>query len=58
MKFFSKVMANIRKPKHADGFMGKNTRNAVRGYQKHNGLFVDGNIGGPNSATRIKLGVR
>ena len=45
-------------PKFADGFMGKNTRDAVRGFQGHNGLFVDGDIGGPNSATRIKLGVR
>lgn len=45
-------------PKFADGFMGENTRKAVRGYQANNGLKVDGDIGGPNSATRIKLGVR
>ena len=44
-------------PKHADGYMGKHTRNAVRGFQSRNGLYVDGDIGGPNSQTRRKLGV-
>jgi hypothetical protein len=45
-------------PKYADGFTGKNTSDAVRGFQKNNGLKVDGDFGGPNSATRKKLGVR
>jgi len=45
-------------PKFADGFMGENTRKAVRGYQAQNGLKVDGNVGGPNSETRKRLGVR
>lgn len=45
-------------PKYADGFMGKNTRDAVRGFQRNNGLKVDGDIGGPNSETRKRLGVR
>jgi len=45
-------------PKYADGYTGKNTRNAVRGFQSRNGLKVDGDIGGPNSETRKRLGVR
>lgn len=45
-------------PKFADGFMGENTRRAVRGFQANNGLKVDGDIGGPNSETRKRLGVR
>lgn len=44
--------------KYADGYMGKNTREAVRKYQKANNLKVDGNIGGTNSETRKKLGIR
>ena len=45
-------------PKYANGIMGKFTREAVRGFQRNNGLKVDGDIGGPNSETRKKLGVR
>jgi hypothetical protein len=45
-------------PKHADGYLGKNTRDAIRGFQKNNGLKVDGDIGGPNSETRKKLGIK
>lgn len=45
-------------PKYADGYMGKNTRDAVRGFQRNNGLKPDGDIGGPNSETRKKLGIR
>lgn len=44
-------------PKYANGYMNQQTRSAVRGFQSQNGLKVDGDIGGPNSETRKKLGV-
>lgn len=41
--------------KHADGYMGRFTRDAVRNFQARNSLFVDGDIGGVNSRTRAKF---
>lgn len=45
-------------PKYADGYAGKHTIDAVRGFQRNNGLKPDGDIGGRNSETRKKLGIR
>jgi len=60
IKAIQDILVSLRylDPKYADGFMGKNTRDAVRGFQRNNGLKVDGDIGGPNSETRKRLGVR
>ena len=44
-------------PKFADGYMGKHTTDAVRVFQRNNGLKPDGDIGGRNSETRKKLGI-
>lgn len=45
-------------PKYANGYMNRQTKDAVIGFQRNNGLKPDGDIGGPNSNTRKKLGVR
>ncbi len=44
-------------PKFADGYTGKHTTDAVRGFQRNNGLKPDGDIGGRNSEMRKKLGI-
>ena len=60
IKAIQDILVNLSylDPKYAGGFMNKQTRDAVRGFQGKNGLKVDGDIGGPNSETRKKLGVR
>lgn len=50
------VLGYFTDDKYVDGYMGDITRNAVREFQRRNGLGVDGNIGTPNSQTRRKLG--
>lgn len=49
------ALGYLKEAKYVDGLMGNITRNAVRAFQKRNGLPVDGDIGGPNSFTRRKL---
>ena len=44
-------------PKYADGYMDVHTRDAVKGFQDANGLKIDGDIGGPKSNTRKKMGL-
>lgn len=60
IKAIQDILVQLRylDPKHADGYMGRRTRDAVRGFQLNNGLKPDGDIGGANSATRKKLGIR
>lgn len=60
IKAIQDILVQLRylDPKFADGFMGQHTRDAVKGFQRNNGLEPDGDIGGPNSETRKKLGVR
>ena len=52
------VRLRFLNPKYADGYVDKHTRDAVRGFQRANGLKVDGDIGGANSETRKKMGIR
>jgi hypothetical protein len=51
------VSLGLLDPKFANGYTGRNTTDAVRAFQKSNGLKVDGDIGGRNSETRKKLGI-
>ena len=51
------VSLGLLDPKFADGYTGKHTTDAVRVFQRNNGLKVDGDIGGRNSETRKKLGI-
>lgn len=44
-------------PKYADGYIDNHIRDAVKGFQRSNGLKVDGDIGGSNSNTRRKMGL-
>jgi Putative peptidoglycan binding domain len=52
------VSLGLLDPKFANGYTGRHTTDAIRAYQKNNGLKVDGNFGGPNSETRKRLGIR
>lgn len=60
IKAIQDVLVQLRylDPKYANGYMNKQTKDAVIGFQRNNGLKPDGDIGGPNSQTRKKLGVR
>ena len=60
IKAIQDILVSLRylDPKYANGYMGQHTHEAVKGFQRNNGLKPDGDIGGANSLTRIKLGVR
>lgn len=60
IKAIQDILVQLRylDPKYANGYMNKQTKDAVTGFQRNNGLKPDGDIGGPNSNTRKKLGVR